>query len=410
MLEELFIRNYALAEKLTVEFTRGFNILSGETGAGKSVIIGALSLVLGEKGDVSVIRTGSDETEVSAVLNVGSNKAALQWLSERDIETDEGRVILRRVLKSTGRGNIYIQSVPVTKADVNEFTAMLFDIHGQHEHQSLLSSDNHRSLLDSFAGLKDVSEKLRTDFLELSSIRKEYQKLMSDEREMLREADIAAFAVKEIEDAKLQPGEIEQLENEHLLLSQAEKLFVLFEDLHNSLSEGEGGALNGLRSGMKQLKELCGIDSSFEESRDRLENAFYETEDILDGIEHYKNDFDFSPEKLSACEERLSELLKLRKKYGDTVEEIMEFLEESRRKVSSVENRKSSSVNMPKGCPVLKNLFCSRPPSSRRRENPRQRNCRRRSSSSLRLSVCPRRNSGFSLKPGSAIITSLPAV
>ena len=339
MLEELFIRNYALAEKLTVEFTRGFNILSGETGAGKSVIIGALSLVLGEKGDVSVIRTGSDETEVSAVLNVGGNKAALQWLSERDIETDEGRVILRRVLKSTGRGNIYIQSVPVTKADVNEFTAMLFDIHGQHEHQSLLSSDNHRSLLDSFAGLKDVSEKLRTDFLELSSIRKEYQKLMSDEREMLREADIAAFAVKEIEDAKLQPGEIEQLENEHLLLSQAEKLFVLFEDLHNSLSEGEGGALNGLRSGMKQLKELCGIDSSFEESRDRLENAFYETEDILDGIEHYKNDFDFSPEKLTACEERLSELLKLRKKYGDTVEEIMEFLEESRRKVSSVENR-----------------------------------------------------------------------
>ena len=162
---------------------------------------------------------------------------------------------------------------------------------------------------------------------------------MADEREMIREADIAAFAVREIEDAKLSPGEIEELENEHRLLSQAEKLFILFEELHSSLSETSGGALNGLRTGLGHLKELSKIDSSFSDSADRLENAFYETEDILDGIERYKNDFEFSPEKLAACEERLSEVLRLRKKYGDTVEEIFDFLEESRRKVSSIENR-----------------------------------------------------------------------
>ena len=339
MLEELFIRNYALAEKLNVEFTKGFNILSGETGAGKSVIIGALGLVLGEKGDVSVIRTGTDETEVSAVINVEGNTDALNWLGEHDIETDDGRIILRRILKSTGRGSIYIQSVPSTKSEINELTSLLFDIHGQHEHQSLLSSDNQRRLLDSFAGLKRQAEKLKADFIELGTVRKEYQKLMSDERDMLREADIAAFAVKEIEEAKLKPGEIEQLESEHQLLSQAEKLFILFEDLHKSLSEGSGGALSGLRMGMKQLGELSRIDSSFSEPQQRLENAFYETEDILDNIEHFKNDFDFSPEKLTSCEERLSELLKLRKKYGDSVEEILAFLEESRRKISKVENR-----------------------------------------------------------------------
>ena len=339
MLEELFIKNYALADQLTVEFTSGFNILSGETGSGKSVIIGALSLVLGEKGDVTAIRTGTSETEVSAVINVSTNEGARSWLSEREIEADDGRIILRRILKSTGRGSMFIQSIPSTKADINEFTALLFDIHGQHEHQSLLSVDNHRSLLDSFAGLKPSAEQLKTDFLELGAIKKEYQKLMSDEREMLREADLASFAVKEIEDAKLQPGEIEQLETEHKLLSQAEKLFMLFEDMHNSLSEGSGGALSGLRSGVNQLKELGSIEPAFEEAQGRLENAFYETEDILDGLERYKNNFSFSPDKLAACEERLSEILKLRKKYGDTVDEIFNFLEESRKRVSSIENR-----------------------------------------------------------------------
>ncbi len=339
MIEVLYIKNYALADKLTVEFGSGFNILSGETGAGKSVIIGALNLVLGEKGDVSVIRTGADETEVSAVINVSGNQDALKWLDEHEIVTDEGRVILRRILKTSGRGNIFIQSIPSTKNDIAEFTSLLFDIHGQHEHQSLLSVENHRKLLDSFAGLKNAAEKLKTDFIDLNVLKKEYQKLVSDERNLLREADIAAFAVKEIEAAELKPGEIEQLENEHRLLSQAEKLFILFEQVHTSLNESTGGALNGLRKGLGFLKGLSSIDQSFEDAYGRLENAFYETEDIIDGIEKYKNNFSFSPEKLSACEERLSELLRLRKKYGDTVEEILNFLEDSRNKVSNVENQ-----------------------------------------------------------------------
>ncbi len=339
MLEELYIRNYALAEQLTVEFSSGFNILTGETGSGKSVIIGALSLVLGEKGDVINIRTGADETEVSAVVKISGNTEAEKWLEDHDIPADEGRVILRRVLKNTGRGSIYIQSVPATKNDISEFTSLLFDIHGQHEHQSLLSVENHRKLLDSFAGLEKTAESLTADFISLSNIKKEYQKLMTDEREMLREADIAAFAVREIEQAKLHPGEIEELENEHRLLSQAEKLFTHLEDIHNSLSESAGGALDGLRSGMKHIRELSSIDNLFSEYGTRLENAFYETEDVLDSLERYRNNFDFSPEKLEACDERLGEIMKLRKKYGDTIEEILEFLEESRRKVSNIENR-----------------------------------------------------------------------
>jgi DNA repair protein RecN (Recombination protein N) len=339
MLEELDVRNYALADSLNVEFGSGLNILSGETGSGKSVIIGALGLVLGEKGDAGAIRTGAVETEVAAVVNIDGNADAAAWLNAHEIEHDDGRVVLRRILKKNGRGSIYIQSSMSTRSDIAEFTSLLFDIHGQHEHQSLLSADNHRRYLDSFAGLTETASALKNSFLELSSVKKEFQSLVADEREMLREADLAAFAVKEIEEAKLQPGEIEQLENEHRLLSQAEKLFVLFEDVHSSLSESAGGALSGLRSGMNHLKELSSIDPLFEESSSRLENAFYETEDVLDGLERYKNDFDFSPERLSLCEERLGELLKLRKKYGDTVDEILSFLEESKKRINSISNR-----------------------------------------------------------------------
>ncbi len=353
MLEQLFIKNYALADQLTVDFAGGFNILSGETGSGKSVIIGALGLVLGEKGDVDSIRTGAAETEVSAVINVAENDEAIAWLKLHEIESDDGRVILRRILKKNGRSSLFIQSTPSTKADVTDFTSLLFDIHGQHEHQSLLLVDNQRRLLDSFAGLSGDSEKLKSDFLELSSVKKEYQKLMSDEREMLREADIAAFAVKEIEDANIKSGEIEQLENEHKLLSQSEKLFILFEQLHTCLNESNGGALSGLRSGMGFLKELSSIDESFEESATRIENAFYETEDVLGQIEGFKNNYDFSPEKLAACEERLSELLRLRKKYGETFEDIRNFLEKSRLKIDRIDNREELKAEYSERISVL---------------------------------------------------------
>ena len=339
MLEQLHIKNYALAEELNVEFSGGFNILSGETGSGKSVIIGALNLVLGEKGDVSVIRTGASSTEVSAVINITGNSEAVKWLSEHEIPVEDDQLVLRRILKSNGRGSMFIQSVPFTKTEIQEFTSLLFDIHGQHQHQSLLSVDNHRKLLDSFGGLENNAEQLKTDFIELNSIKKEYQKLVENERDLLREADIAAFAVKEIEEAGIKEGEFEELEREQMLLSQAEKIFMLIEGVHDNLSESEGGALGGLRSSMRQLKQLGDIDRVFEENSSRIENVFYETEDVLDSIERYKEQFDYSPERLAACEERLAELLRLRKKYGDTAGEILDFLEQSRKKVDSVENR-----------------------------------------------------------------------
>lgn len=338
MLEELIIKNYALAENLRIEFSCGFNILSGETGAGKSVIIGALNLVLGGVGNVSSIRTGASEADVSAVIDVSGNKEALLWLENNNISLDDGKIILRRVLKKNGRSSIYLQSFPLTKADTIALTSLLFDIHGQNEHQSLLSVDNQLRLLDSFAGIKEDVEGLKRYFFELGRLRKELQEILVNERDAEREADIAAFSVKEIEDANLSEGEIESLEEEHKMLSQAERVSMIFEDIYSSLSEAEGGAIAGLRKGVESLRALSRIKSDMSESVSRLESAFFETEDVFDGIVSFKNNFDYSPERLAICEERLAEIQRLRKKYGNTVSDIFQCLENSKKILENVSN------------------------------------------------------------------------
>ncbi|MFI5369849.1 MAG: AAA family ATPase, partial [Spirochaetia bacterium] len=152
MLEELHVHNYAIIDKLQVRFTSGLNILSGETGAGKSILVGALGLLLGDKTDTSIIRSGAEETTVSGIVSVPGNAEAAQWLAAHGIEPEEGAVILRRMLKSNGRGSLFIQSTPVTRADLHEFSTLLFDLHGQHEHQSLLDLENHRKLVDRWSG------------------------------------------------------------------------------------------------------------------------------------------------------------------------------------------------------------------------------------------------------------------
>ena len=156
MLEELSIKNYALIEDLVVTFDAGLNILSGETGAGKSIIIGALGLILGAKADASSIRTGCAESQVSCVIGIPDNSEAASWLAEHSIESEDGRIIIRRVLRQTGRGSVFIQSLPASRKDLEELTSYIFDMHGQHSHESLLSIDSHRKLLDRYAGASEA--------------------------------------------------------------------------------------------------------------------------------------------------------------------------------------------------------------------------------------------------------------
>ncbi len=338
MLEELHVHNYALIDRVSIKFSDGLNILSGETGAGKSILIGALGILLGQKADYSIIRTGTEEALVSGVVNVSRNQSVLRWLSEHDIAPEDGTVILRRVVKKSGRGSIYIQSVPVTRSILQEMTAMIFDMHGQHEHQSLLQKENHRKVLDLFAGCEKDADDFTNRFNELKALKERYNKLLSTERERLRQVELLKHAIAEIEKADLKQKEDEELEQEHRLLANYERLFQLLEQIYSNVAESRGGALASLRSARSNMDELTEIDTNLNALKNQLEDSYYELEDFGESIRHFKDQLNFDSGRLAIVEDRLGEIKALKRKYGDTIDEILGFYRESKTELETIEN------------------------------------------------------------------------
>ncbi len=346
MLEELTVRNYALIDSLELHFCNGLNILSGETGAGKSIVVGALGLLLGDRSDSSVIRSGAEEAEVSCIIRPGQNKDALQWLEEREIELEDSTVLLRRTLKSSGKGSSFIQSTRVTRKDLAEFTSFLIDMHGQHEHQSLLSIENHRKLLDQYAGNGELAASLYRNFYQLSKFKQEMEELQKSEQELLRERDLLDYAIKEIDEANLNTVEESELVQERKILNQHEKLFDLFHRCFENLSETGGGALAGLREARREIEQIAEIMNSLKGHQERLDNAFYEIEDILETLKGKQEELHFSPGRLDEVEERLQQIRRLEKKYGNSVEDVLKYREESIEKMNSMENREEYQADL----------------------------------------------------------------
>jgi DNA repair protein RecN (Recombination protein N) len=338
MLDELHVHNFAIIEKLQVRFTAGLNVLTGETGAGKSILIGALGLLLGDRADTSIVRAGAEEAAVSGVIGIGGSLEAAAWLAARGIEAEEGAVILRRVLKATGRGASFIQSTPVTRADLAEFSSMLFDVHGQHEHQSLLDLEQHRRLLDRHGGTESLAGRFHELYLSLASLRERLSKLVSDERERLRRMDLLSFAVQEIKALALKPGEQDELEKELAILSHHEKLFTLLEQVHEATAGAGGGALGQLRASRHAMEEALGIDPALSRPAHQLEDAFYEIEDFAETVRQYRERAEFSPERLDAVQERLAAIRAAERKYGDTIDAVLAYLAASEQELASMEN------------------------------------------------------------------------
>ncbi len=336
MLEDLSIQNYALIDRLTVTFLPGMNVLSGETGAGKSILVGALSLLHGSRADTSKIRTGTTETRIAGTFRL-TNPDALSWLTEHDIEPEEDTVIVRRTVKQAGRGSIYIQSTPITLAQLGEFTSFVFDIHGQHEHQSLLSEDQHRRLLDRFAELEAEVSALGESFSELSGMKRHFERMEAGERSRLREMDILQFAVSEIEEAGLVHGEEEDLEQERRKLAQHEKLFAGLDELYDNLAENRGGALAGLRTARHAAESVRSIDESLTDTAQRLEDLFFELEDVAETVRDHRSAFQFSPDRLEEVESRLALIHRLEKKYGATVADVLEYFHEAQDQLAGFE-------------------------------------------------------------------------
>lgn len=337
MLEELSVRDFALIDRLSVSFAEGFTILSGETGAGKSLLIGAIGFLLGAKSDTGIIRTGAEEALVVGQFDLSRNAEARAWLAGRGMEAEEGRLLIRRSIRNNGRSQVFIQGQPALRADLVELTSILVDLHGQHEQQSLMQPDMHRRLLDRFAGLGPEVEAYAAAFEELGKKRRDYESAQAANRERERELGFLEYGVREIEAAKLRRGELEELEAEERLLSQHERLFEAVEGGHRGLAEGEGGgALAALRRARSALDSASGIDPSLGGLARRLDDAFFEIEDISDSLRSYISGLRFSPERLEEVESRLAEIGKLRKKYGDSTEAILARLEEDRARLAAL--------------------------------------------------------------------------
>ncbi len=339
MLEELTVRDFALIERLSVSFTGGLNLLTGETGAGKSLLVGAIGFLLGAKADTGVIRTGAEESLVTGVLDVSRNPEAQEWLRSRGLEPEDGRVLVRRGIKSNGRGSAYIQNQSALRSDLAELTSLLVDLHGQHEHQSLLLPENHRKLLDRYARIEDEVLAFGTRFAALSAEKRAYESALASEAVRGREIEFLRFAVDEISKAKLRAGEEADLEAEERLLSQHERLFAAVEAAHGALSDGEGGegALASLRRLRSGLETAQAIDPALSDLARRSDDAFYELEDVADSLRHYIGALSFDPARLENVESRLADIQKLKKKYGATIEDVLARLEEDSGRLSRLE-------------------------------------------------------------------------
>lgn len=342
MLDSIQIRNYALIRNQEVTFERGFTVLTGETGSGKTVFAGALRFLFGAKPDTGVITEGEDETTVTGTVDVGSNAEARKWLADRELESEDGTVILRRTLRRTGKGTQTIQGVSVTRGDLEEFASLLIDAHAQHEQMTLLKPAKQRQLLDRYARCLDLAETVADGFNRLCGLQKKKEQMHSDERERARELDLLRYGVEEIRAAALRPGEEEEIESRLRIIGQAEKVFSHTETFANAVAESSGGALKSLRAGMQALRHLSGVDERFNESLSRFEAAFYELEDVAGDVQDFAEKLSFDPETLETLQSRLHQIRRLESKYGDTVGAVLEYARKAEERIAELENYDSA--------------------------------------------------------------------
>ncbi|MDR2398445.1 MAG: DNA repair protein RecN [Spirochaetaceae bacterium] len=317
MLEALKVRNFALMDTLSLTFEPGFNVLTGETGAGKSILVGALSFLLGAKADPASIRAGAEEAEVSAVVSLTKPQGEIwAWLAAQGISPEEGRLIVRRTMKTTGRGAIYIQETPVSRGALAECMALLFDLHGQHTHESLLKKETHRKYLDRFAGLEEASEAFHQVFLTWEAKKRDLAHVSTRNQERVMRLDLLHYAVEEITQAAPQIGEIPALEEEARRLGDFEKLAGVVQSLGSLLCDDEGSILSLSRRMRGFMENAALIDRSLAPLGQRLEDWYYETEDMAQAFRKYRDALRYDPERLEAVQARLALLYRLRKKYG----------------------------------------------------------------------------------------------
>jgi len=332
------IKNIALIDRLELEFGPGLNLLTGETGSGKSIIVDSLGALTGDRLSNDLIKQGETSAQIEGNFVVEPNTALHAIFEESGVEIDpESEIIIRRDLSLAGKNRIFVNDQSVTQNFLKRIGAYLVDIHGQGEQAALYHVETHIGMLDEFAAAEDLGRSVESAFRDLAAVRAELRNLEKDESEKLQLVDILRYQVDEIKRAGLRPGEDAELEEEKRRVGNAEKLSNLSDEAYALLYDDDQSTVSTLERAARKIAELGEYDASFREFDDGLRSAQAVIEELAIAARDFRRGLDFSPERLNEIEDRLAEISRLKRKYGESVEAILEHLAESEHRLSNIE-------------------------------------------------------------------------
>lgn len=338
MLTHLQIRDFAIVEYIELELSAGMTAVTGETGAGKSIMVDALGLLLGDRADSGVVRHGAERAEISAAFDLEQLPAAQDWLAERDLDADRD-CWLRRTIGRDGRSRAYINGTPLPLASLRDLGERLVDIHGQHEHQSLMKRDAQRALLDAFAGLGAELEQLASAFQSWAHIRRQIDELEQRSAEREARLDMLRYQARELEELGLGPDELSQLEDEHRRLANAGRLLDSSQRVLDTLYENDAcSAQSLLGHAAAELGELASVDASLLPSTELLNSALIQVQEASDELRRYVSRLDLDPRRLEWLENRLAEIQALARKHRQRPEDLPALLEHLRTELDELEH------------------------------------------------------------------------
>jgi len=341
LLSELSIRNFAIIESLNISFQKGLTVLSGETGAGKSIIIDAISLLVGGRGSAEFVRYGTDKAEIEGLFYIEDEQhPCVMKAEELDIEIEDGMIILKRDISVNGKSVCRVNGKLVTLSTLKEIGKTLVDIHGQHETQDLMNEDRHLFMLDHFEGdhILVQLEKYQSMYREYEQLKKQLQSLTENEQQMAHRLDLIQFQHEEIRNADLKIDEEQNLLEERLKISNFEKIYKALGDSYRALTEDSSG-LDHVRNAMNQMENITDLDTAYQESYDAIANSYYLLEEVAYQLREKLDMMEYDPNRLDEIETRLNEIRMLKRKYGNTVEEILAYADEIEKEIFTIENK-----------------------------------------------------------------------
>ncbi|MDT2045524.1 DNA repair protein RecN [Priestia aryabhattai] len=340
MLAELSIKNFAIIDELSVSFEKGLTVLTGETGAGKSIIIDAIHLLVGGRGSSEFVRHGTNRAEIEGLFLIEDEHPCYEKAKQVGVEVEDGMVVLRRDITMNGKSICRINGKLVTLGILREVGQTLMDIHGQHEHQDLMNQDRHLILLDQYGGQKveEALSEYREVFTTYTTLKKQLEQLTENEQQMAHRLDLIQFQLDEIKAADLQPNEDELLMDERLKISNFEKIYTSLTDAYNAL-HGEQRGLDWLGVAMNHAEEISNLEDTYGEISEVISSSFYQIEDASYRIRQQLDLLEYDPKRLNFIESRLNEISHLKRKYGQSVDEILEYAAQIEDEIDRIENR-----------------------------------------------------------------------